>query len=81
MDTGWLVVMAFPSGIALLLWSLSRDIRKENERPRRWWQKKKRWKEYRHIRTNEMPSVYPIGSLTPPSHHCGGHHYGGGDCG
>jgi hypothetical protein len=82
MFTDWLLGMSLPAGIALLLWSLARDVRREDQRPGHWWQNKKRRKKYRPVISSGIPAVPPGLSLTPTSQHCGGHHYGGGsDCG
>jgi hypothetical protein len=84
MDTTGFAGTAFLTGFALLLWSLARDVHRENDCPRHWWQNKKRRKKVRFSKGDRGPSECPFGGVVPniPSTHCGGHHYGGGgDCG
>jgi hypothetical protein len=64
MDTNWIVVIAFLLGIAVLVWLLMYSVRKEHERPRCWWKKKKIEK---IIPTKATPSECPWGDV-PPMH-------------
>jgi len=80
MNVNGIAGLSILAGYALLLWSLARDVRKENRRPRRWWQK--HGKKIRPAK--RTPSVCPFGGhdWSPVPHQCGGHHTaGGGDCG
>ena len=79
MDASWPIPVGFLAGIALLVWLLMRDVRKERERPRRWWQKKK-WDKKRRPVTESSPEC-PFGGVANPPippHQCGG---GGEHCG